>query len=303
MLDAILLGIIRRPRLTGTLGFLGAACLLGLLWYIVFWQTAQRAFTDMLANNLASSSVTKIASASSSSSAVQQIVQVQSGSMNAADWLVTARQADSSATTESIGTPDTGYIRYERIVVSKADATKHFNFSKVLGTWGKSDGKTDPSLNHLYEQSILDISSAPLPPIGNLQQVERQKLLDFMHDEQVFSPNYSAVKQQKLGGRQMYTYDVEVKLAAYVRLMQLFAHDIGYKSLDTIDPNQYNGTPPIKLQFAVDKLSHQLAAINYPSSNFAQRYTDWGVLTPIKIPRTAISTTELQTLIQRGTGS
>jgi hypothetical protein len=298
MLDVLLAAFIRHPRRTGVFGFAVAAVLLAALWWVLIWQSPQRAFTDMLANNLAAASVTKVAVAQAKSQGVEQYARLQMGSTNAADWLVVARQVDSAATTESIGTPAAGYIRYVQITSSRQDASRHFNFSKIVNVWSKSDGRVDTSLDHLFAQTVLDIGSAPLPPIANLPESERQNILAYIRDEKIFTPAYKDVKQENLYGRQVYTYTVSVRLGAYVRMMQTFARDVGLKNLDTIDPSQYSTIPPVKLRMSVNKTSHQLVGVAYIGSNFAQRYTDWGLVAPITVPATTISTTELQTRIQ-----
>ena len=264
-------------------------------WWQFIWQSPARVFDDMLAGNLQTTSVTKTISVGNGTQSVDQTVRLQMGGTNAADWLVFAKQNGTSVGTESIGTPTAGYLRYIQINTG----TKHgLDFSGVTNVWGKSDGKTDASLGDLYSQTLLDITSAPTLPIGNLSAGARENLLAFNRDEKVFTPDFGKVKQETVGQRPVYTYSVAVRLQSYVRLMQLFAHDVGLKSLDTVDPNQYAGLSPVTITVSVDRLSHQLVKISYGNSGFLQTYGDWGLLTPITVPSHTITTTELQQRLQ-----
>lgn len=272
--------------------FVVVACF---LWWAVVWQNPRHVFEDMLANSLTTSSVTRRAAAASGNQRIEQSVRLDMGNTNAADWLVTATQASSTVTTESIGTPQTGYIRYVDISSTlKSKNGQAFDFSSVLNIWGKSDGVTDTSLNELFSESLLDISSAPIPPIGNLPAAQRANILAYINDENIFTPDYTKVKRETINGRAVYTYPVTVQLGAYVRMMQAFAHDLGLTSLDTIDPSQYSTVAPIAITISVDRASHELARVTYGGTGFSQTYVDWGLVTPITLPRTAITTTELQ---------
>jgi len=298
MIDAVYTFSIRHPRLSGVLGVVVVVLVGSFLWWRLVWERPQRVFTDMLAANLSTTSVLKTVSASGNGQHVTQQARLEMGGTNAADWLVTAAQTGSSVTTENIGTPTIGYIRYAHIDTVIQSNGKSFDFSKVQNVWGKSDGKTDPSLGHLFSQTLLDISSAPTPPIGNLPDGQRQNILTYMRTEKIFSPDYSKTKREKVDGRDVYTYQVAVQLGAYVRMMQAFAHYVGLRDLDTLDPSQYSTVPPITVTMSVDRASHQLVRVAYPGSGFAQSYTDWGLLAPVAIPTHTIPTTELQNRIQ-----
>ena len=297
MLDALLVKIFRYPRVSATLVGGLVLVLAGTIWWQFMWQSPQRVFMDMLVNNLETTSVTKHASAANQAQSVDQYVRLAMGSTNATDWLVDAQQGNSMVESESIGTPTTGYIRYVHIAANQTSA-KPYNFSPALNVWGKADGTTDPNLNQLFGQTLLDISNAPLPPIANLPASERADLLQFIAQQKVFNPAYNTVKRQTIAGRSVYTYTVAVPLEPYVRLMQVFAHDVGLTSLDTVDPTQYAATAPVQLTLSVDRHSHQLVQAAYAQTGFSQTYGSWGLLVPIALPQHTISTTDLQQRIQ-----
>lgn len=298
MLIAFIDSILRNLRRSVTIAVLALLVLIGLLWWDFIWQSPQNVFNDMLSNNLNVTSVTKHISVSSSSQNVDQYIRLEMGSTNASEWLVTATQSNTSVTSDSIGTPTTAYIRYTQIIDRPKTQKIATNLNKVLNIWGQADGKTDPNLTQLFSQTLLDIGSAPIPPIGNVSEAERQALLNYMQNQGVFSGIDSKVSSQTINGHGVYTYHVLVHLGPYVRLMQSFAHALGNDSLNNINPTQYSTVAPVPLTLSVDKLSHDLVEVIYPATGFAQTYTDWGLLTPVALPHHTISTTALQTLIQ-----
>ena len=270
------------------------------LWWQVVWQNPAHVFADMLAANLATTSVTKLVSAGDGKQTIDETIRQQMGSTNAVDWLVNATQSSSQVTTDRIGMPSTGYLRYTSI---KAAGSKPDDFASVLNVWSRNDGSSDTGLGQLFSATVLDVSNAPLPPIGNIPAEQREIILQFDKDTAVFTPNYATVKSKTVAGHRVYEYAVTVRLAAYIRMMQAFAHDLGLKDLDQIDPNQYTGLSPVVVTLDVDTMSHQLVRALDAGSGFSQTYTDWGLLTDITVPHHAISTTELQQRLQALTRS
>jgi len=298
MFDKFLDTVLRYPRSSVTIATAILLLLVGVLWWNLLWMNPQHIFSDMLANNLTTTSVTKHMSAAGNGQTINQYVRLEMGSTNAADWLVTATQSNSAVTSESIGTPSTGYIRYVKIATVSNAQSKVANFSSALNVWGKADGKTDTSLSQLFNETLLDINNAPLPPIGNVPAVIGHGLVSYMLNQGVLSVNYNNAKSEVVNGHNVYTYAVSVHLGPYVRLMQSFAQSLGINSLESVDPSQYTSLPPVSLTMSVDKMSHQLVRVDYPAANFVQSYSDWGLLTPISLPSKTITTTELQARIQ-----
>lgn len=266
-----------------------------LVWYQAVWQSPGKVFEDMLANNLSATSVTKQLAAAGAGQSLDQTVRLRLGSSNIADWLIIAGQGNASITTENIATPDASYVRYVKIAAKDG---KPVAAPDLLNQWGKSDGKTDTDLSQLFAGALLDIQSAPLPPIGNLPAERRENLLAYIRDNKVFTPDYSKVKTGVVNGHGVYTYPVAVSLSAYVVLMQTFAHDLGLSQLDQLDANQYISAEPIAVTLSVDRQSHQLVQAAYAGSGFTQTYTDWGLETAIAPPVHVVTTTELQKRLQ-----
>jgi hypothetical protein len=287
-----------------TLIFSGVSIVLlvvaGLVWWNFVYQSPSRVFEGMLQNNLQTSSVTKHQISTTNGQSAEQYLRLQLGGTNASQWLVTLKQAGSNVTTESIGTPSAGYIRYVHLATSQTQTNgKPYNFSSILGVWGKTDVKSGGPQAQLFSQSLLDVGTAPIPPIGNLSPDNQQNVLQFMHDQAIFTPDYSTMQRTTLDGRRVYVYSVSVKLAPYLRMMQAFAHDNGLKDLDNINPSDYQTVPPVTLVFMVDTLSHQLRKVSYEAAKFTESYSDYGLTSSIVIPTKTIPVTELQTRLQK----
>lgn len=284
----------------------GAAVVLlivaALIWWNLVWQSPSRVFWGMLASNLQTSSVTKHQQQKGGGQSMTQDARLQLGSTNAADWLVAIKQSGSDVTTESIGTPTTGYIRYVHASTDQKHANgEAYDFSKVLNVWGKADAadKNSSTLTQLFSQTVLDLGTAPLPPIGNLSPDNSQNIMQFMQDQSIFTPDYKTMKREKQAGRRVYIYTVSVKLEPYVRMMQAFARDSGLHSLDSINPSQYQSAAPVSLVFTVDSQAHQLRQVSYRAANFTESYSDYGLVLPIQVPTHTIPVSELQTRLQK----
>lgn len=299
MLDELLARVVQSPKWGIAVGGVLVVMLGGFVWWHFIWENPQTTFEDMLARNLQTMSVTKHVAAGKGDQSVDQLIRLQLGSTNAADWLVTAKQSGSMVTTESIVTPVTGYLRYNKIVsTQKGPQGQSFDFSGVTNIWAKSDGQTDTSLNTLFGQTLLDITSAPVPPIGNLTDEQRDKLVRYMIQEKVFQPDYSKVRYETANKRAAIAYPVAVRLGGYVRMMQAFAKYMHLKGLDQVDPAQYDGLNPVTMTVWVNPASHQMVQLTFPGSGFTEGYSDWGLLPAIQIPTKTITTTELQQKLQ-----
>ncbi|MCA9325408.1 hypothetical protein KDA23_05105 [Candidatus Saccharibacteria bacterium] len=257
-------------------------------WWTQAYQSPQRAFRDMLVNNLTTTSVTKSELSSNDTRNILQHVTISLGAVSAARWLVTLQSGNTSVTTESIGTPSSGYLRYLEI----QDTNKSHNYAPIINVWSKGDSNT--SLGLLFSQALLDVNSAPVPPIGNPSKEIRDEILDYIDSEAVFTPDYSNVKTGTVNGRKVYALNVEVKLAPYLRMMQAFAEAYGLSALQDIDPTQYQAVPAAKVSIAIDKLSHTMVRVQYSAANFVETYSDYGLTQPLTVPTAQLKVSELQ---------
>ena len=262
---------------------------------VIWWQSVyispQRIFSDMLVNNLTTSSVTKNEISTTNGSTLTQRVNLQLGASNSSRWIVTVHQKSAAVTTDSIGTTTAGYVRYTQITPSNNQPA----VNNVLGVWAKAKaGDPTSRLPNLFATSLLDLNAAPVPPIGNPTPTIRNQMLDYIKTEDIFSVDYAKVTTGVINGRKVETYPVNVKLAPYIRLMQAFANAYGLKQLDRLSASQYQSAAPVKLTIAVDKLSHQMVRVTYPTTGFNETYTDYGLNRSVTLPTKTISEADLQ---------
>ena len=255
----------------------------GSLWWTKVYQNPQRVFEAMLANNLTTTSVTKTIDVSGEQNTLSQTVRLQLGAINAADWRVTTKQGNVSATTQSIGTPKADYVRYTKI-----GGVDRQRAAKILNVWGKNGSAS------LFSQALLDVNYAPVPPLGVVSPVERQDMLRFMKDQQIFTPDYSSVKSVVVNGRKAYEYQVSVAQAPYVRLMQAFETDLGLTALQDLSATQYQNEPAQVLTIDVDKLAHTMLRLKYKAAGYTATYQDYGVTQSITIPNKTIPLDQLK---------
>jgi hypothetical protein len=262
---------------------------------VIWWQSVyvspQRMFADMLVNNLTTASVTKNEVSTTNGSTLTQRINLQLGGSNSSRWIVTVQQKTAAVTTDSIGTTTTGYVRYTQITPVKNQSA----VDNVLGVWAKADANSKTStLPNLFSNSLLDLNSAPVPPVGNPTPATRNAMLDYIKTQGVFTVDYSKVTKSVINGRQVENFPVSVKLAPYIRLMQAFANAYGLKQLDQLSASQYQSAAPVKITVAVDRLSHQMTRVTYPTTGFNETYTDYGLMHNITLPTKTITEANLQ---------
>ncbi len=265
----------------------------GLMWWNGVYLNPQRVFDDMLANNLSTRSVTKNITLEASGEQLTQTVRLQLGEANAAFWLVTAKYDGNSVTTESVGTPQADYVRYTKIESNNQEAIKQYK--SALNQWAKSIAPTETA-GGLFQQALLDINYAPVPPVGYVMPDSRNQMLKFIREHNIFRPDYETVRTVAVGNRQAFEYTVMVEQAPYVRLMQSFEKNFGYNTLSDVSATQYQGQPADKIVMAVDKLSHQLVRVSYERTGYTETFSGYGIAQPIQIPSRTIP---LDTLRQR----
>jgi len=285
--------------------FAGGVLLLivsGFIWWFGIYTNPYNVYWGMLSNSLATPSVTKHVVDKSSSTGLDQYVGQQFGTNTLAYGRTTLTSATSTVKTESIGTIKDDYVRYTSIQTKQKDKQgKEFNFSNVLGRWGHAAAANVPaqsgSATPFFIQTMLGLGGGNLIPMANLAPAQRQNLLNQLHQNVVFSTSFNDVKKGKLYGRPVYTYAVDVEPVAYVGLEKAFATDLGIKTLDSIDPNNYQGQQAVKVQLTVDTRSHNLVQVKYIGTEHQEIYSSYGVPINQKLPKATISSQALQNLI------
>lgn len=272
------------------------------VWWFGVYENPYNVYWGMLANSLSTSSVTKHLVDKSSASSLDQYVGEQFGIDTVAYGRTTLTNTTSTVKTETIGTLKDDYVRYTSIQTKQKNSQgKDFDFSHVLGKWGHSTAINAPvqsgGATPFFIQTMLGLGGGNLVPMANLAASQRQSLLTQLHQNVVFDTSFNNVKKSILYGRPMYTYTVAVEPVAYVGLEKSFAADLGIKTLDSIDPNNYQGQQAVKVELVVDVRSHHLVKVNYVGTQHQEFYSSYGVPINQKLPKATISGQALQMLI------
>ncbi len=267
-----------------------------IIWWAVLSVAPERVFWGMVEQSLQTNGVTAEATEETAAGTLEQRVQFSLGALNMAQSHTTITQGGNKVSTEVIGTKDTDYTRYVSVESERRDEQgQPLDFSNIIGVWATSEGSG--MSGQLLGQALLGLSTpiGAMPvPIANLGQDERQKLLDYIRDQDVYETDFSKAKTETVDGRKLITYDVKIQTIAYVALMKQFAQAAGLHELDALDPNSYQGAEPMELQFIVDARSKHLVRVIIPSTGFSQRFSGYDIPVTAEIPTETVSTDEIQ---------
>jgi hypothetical protein len=258
-------------------------------WY-AYQTDPHHVFSDMLRNNLTTSAVTKTMQSSKADSSNIQQVNVQSGAQTYSRWVTTVKNGNSTVKTDSLGAISADYVRYTRIT----DKNGKPAYQSAVDVWAKTASRNSTTEPSLFGSSILDLTLAPVPPVGNIAKTQRDDMLAYIATQQVFKTDFGKVKLVTVNGRRAYEYPVSVKLAPYVRLMQSFAHAYGLTELDELSATQYQAAQPVDIRIAVDVWSHRMIRISFPASGFSETFTDYGISKRVQLPAKTITGSELK---------
>ena len=282
----------RKPLIT--LYVFGAILLLlaGILYWYRQNTNPETVFWNTVSQGLRTNGVTIKSKQDNNGSGVKQTLQYSLGADSLSYSRTTLTQGATTVVNEMIGTPSADYNRYASVKTDqKAADGRDLNFSKILGVWAKSDQK------QLFSQAALGTGlpiGGMVLPIASVSSEERSKLLDQIHNENVYRVDFSKVKKQHVDGRLQYVYDVRIKPIGYARLMKSFASSIGLHDLDQLDPTAYNAQPDLKLKLTVDARAQHLVAVTLPANDYTQTYGSYDIPVNVELPKNAITVEELQ---------
>jgi hypothetical protein len=282
---------------TRLLFLLGVAVLIitAWMWWTKIHNSSNNVFWGMINNNLASSGVTRHIYQKNESQELDQYIQLEFGSVNAARGLSIFKQSGnnggSAVTTETLGIPTSDYNRYVRVKTSDKTADdKTIDTSKFVGIWAKNDITANEG-DQYFRQSVLTIV-----PYGNLSTGARRSLVDFIKDKDVYRMSKPA-ESKTYNGRSAYVYYIEVNPVAYIESLQKYSKALGIDA-SGLSPEQYANSPPLKVEFTVDKLSRQLVKIYYPDSQQEETFMAQGLMPQTKVPSQTVTPEELQKKLQ-----
>lgn len=294
-------------KLLGKFSIINATVLVGIIiligaaysWWHWVYSSPKHVFDRMIATSLSSNSVTRTVKQDDGVQILDQTSQLTllpNKRVHATNTLRQVADAGTVVDTESIATPTTDFVRYTGIKTSqKNSAGKNFDFSSVIGVWGKADDQDATSGGaQLFTQNLLGVM-----PVANLSAQQRKDLVKLIKSTNVFKTDYKATKRANEDGRPVYSYDVTVEPKSYVAMLKLFARDVGLRQLEGVDPAQYEGSDPLKFTFDVDVWSGQLRNITYKDSQRSEHMSAYGAQLLVETPANAISLQDLQEKLQK----
>lgn len=291
-------------RITPSKLIVAAVVILAAAGIYAWWQNSftnsSQVFNRMLANNLATPSITKKTNEVADGQSLDQTtILVTSPKQYVASQTILSQgtgDQKSVVTTETLAYPTEEFTRYLSIkTTQKSSSGQPFDFSKVLGVWGKTTQQDAQSGGpQTFSQSLLGIV-----PIGSLTVSQRSQLVSYIKSNNVFGINYNNVKKVWHGNRLVYTYTGSVKPVPYVTMLKVFAHNMGLRQFDSIDPQQYKDSPPIAFTLDVDVISGQMTTLKYTDSNRTDSFSAYGYRPVINSPTNVVPISELQSRLQQ----
>lgn len=268
-------------------------------WWIYIYNKPSAVFDRMLDTVLSSPSVTKTIIQDQEGQKLKQIVQLTSQPSQQVHSTNVLDQGQDSAviTTESFSTRSNDFVRYSDIKTEQKNTSGNdFDFSSVLGVWGKSGNNPQTGEQaQLFDQTMLGVV-----PVGNLPRFERRALVEQIKRDNVYKVDYSKKIDKKFtNGRFEYEYTVSLQPVAYINMLKKFSGHFSISTLDNIDPEQYANTEALDFKFSVDILSGQLTKITYAGGTRTEEFGSYGARVVIPEPTESISIEELQSNLEK----
>lgn len=270
----------------------------GWLWWSKIYQSPRRVFNAMLANNLSSYGVS-MQSTQGEGNETKQRLQLGGAPFIKSATKVTETDAAGAQvvfTREEIVTPSTGFVRYPEVSIKGKDG-KDLDFSSVTSLWGKQDLSQDQATQGSFAQMLYDI--VDIIPLGNVPYAQRQELLRYIAENNVYQVDYANVKRSTQNGRTVFEYPVQVKPDKYIELLKRFDAAMGLNILTKLDPTQFAGEDSVVFTISVDAMSRNLVSASRQGSGSTQTFSGHGAYTTSALPATTIPKAELETKIQQ----
>lgn len=274
----------------------GLIILLGafLIWKQFIYGTPESTFWGMVNSSLQTSGVTKHVKQEDVTGSADEYLQLELGANNVArDWMVLtqgSKDNSSKVITETVGTPTTNYVSYQQIQTpQKRQDGSAIDFSSVTGQWGKDDFGDNAGGQSIFGQAVYGAV-----PFGRLTSSQRQELITYMKDNDVYDVDFTTVKRVVQNGREAYSYDMNVHTDAYVGMLKKFDQMMGLNQLGQLDPSQYKGSQPIEVTMVVGIDSRELLQLTYKQADRKEDYSGYGARANIQVPEQTISRQELE---------
>lgn len=281
--------------IAGVTVFIGA----GWFWWKEVYTKPQNVFWGMIDNSLSSRGITRKVSQEGEGSNFSQTTQLifinKAAVLGRTDLLQQAADGEDKVVTETIGTAQSDYLRYTSISTGQKKATgENFDFSSLLGVWGKQDAsQVDSSTGRFFQEAALGVI-----PFANLTPKSRQELVSMMRVSGAYRVDFSKAVRKSENGRSVVVFPAEVNLVEYTKVLQALVKALGLNEVAELNPDDYKGVPAVKLEVSVDVLSRNLRSITYSDNQRVESYGGHGLIKDVKEPRASVGFEELQTRLQ-----
>jgi hypothetical protein len=260
-----------------------------ILWFQAVYKSPQNVFEGMIKQNFTNTGYTRNVDSNENGLNAKETAQLQTGGENIVRTKTILKQDNDTVTTDAISTMSAEYVRYTNIDTQRKSANgKQLDFSKAVNVWAKNE-TGGPS--QTFSQMLLGVV-----PMGNVPAETRKELIKFIDKNTVFAANYNTVKKEKINGRQVYTYQVQLLPQTYVQMLKIYGKGVGLEDqVAQLDPAHYKDAQPTKLTLSVDAVSRHLVALSYPDSTArSERYSGYGIRKDVELPTKTIPAAELQ---------
>lgn len=266
----------------------------GYYWHQNIFSNPDRVLNDMLDKSLQTSNIQRQVNQSQGDSSLDQAVFVAF-----APQLLTESKSELSEVTtlgrtivktENIGNENTDFVRYTSIEVAGDRSGR--DFSKVTGVWGKRESQPQTG----QPASFLRDSLFTAVPFGNLNNSQRNELKEEIKRVNLYQ--YKEAKKERVNGRPVITYQVDLDPQALVTVLAKYAEITGIGASAELNPALYEGAQKVPLNITVDLLSRHVSTIEFRGSGRLESYGAYNSVRDVTTPKDTIDVNELQNRLQ-----
>lgn len=260
-------------------------------WWSKVYKDPERTFWAAINNNLVITGATKHITSKDNSSTLDQYQQLSLGANNASKSYITIEQSTgaqkSKVISETIGTPDAEFAKYNVINSTSPKGKKALNFGAVVGLWSKQS--VEEAGKSSFAEAVFDAV-----PFALLSSTQRSDVLTTMQQQKVYTVDYGSIQRRTKDGRQLYDYTVSVSPEQYVKVLKMIDKYMGLKQLEGVDETQYANSQPFQIKVSVDVLARQLANISYVGNDRSEDISAYGARVDLQLPTVTVPPSEIQ---------
>ena len=270
----------------------------GYIWYTLVYTSPERTFWGMMENNLQTRGVTKTIKQDNQQGSITQHSQIEFASKHQAKSYTHITQKDETRSyqttviSKAINTPTKNYVKYVDIETASEEG-EDLDFSEVIGVWGKEDVVDSQEAQNTYTELVFG-----LLPFADLQNHQRQKIMDFIKDNNVYEVDFDQAEKINSDGRSMYEYPIRVNMASFVAMLIKIDELKVINQLEGLDPEVYQFSPATEFTATVDISNRQLRHITHSDGEHQETYRAFGAYLDIDIPKETIPRQELEEVLQ-----